>query len=191
MKSLFGKSDAIADKTALRRRYEVAVMPLLCGKSKLQYELSRYGGPKRVVPFDADSLADSIVRATPELQALDTPANACMLEAMLFPKLEERMKGFLETLPEAVVLCITSNVRFCDYLGVKDKRCSVFLPSAELYATILKDLTASSGAESAALCAKSRDEILIWAQGMEHVYSSLTDIVKVLAEKFGLRLSAI
>lgn len=191
----FGSGDAIQAKAKLRQRYELVIMPLLSGKSRLQSELSKYQGAKRVIPFDADALATAIVAGNESLQKLDTASNMVMLETMLYSKLEDQFLEFLKTLPNDVAICITSNIHFCDWLQIKDKRVSVFLPSADLYSTMVAELTAADGAESARIFQKSRDQILDWAHRLEvdpkyNVYGSLADIVKVISEKFGLKLSA-
>lgn len=174
----------------------MVVMASLSGKSKLQAQLAKYQGDKPLIPLDADSLAASIVAADASLQAFDTDANVLVLEAMLFPKLEAQMKTILETRKDGIVVCITSNTNFVDWLNIKDKRVSVFLPGADLFAQMLKDINAASGDKSSTTFQKSRDAILVWAQSLEkdaggvHIYSCLDDIIKVLADKFSLKLSA-
>lgn len=190
--------DKIQDTSDLRQRCEVAVMPLYAGKSKLQAALAQYQGTPRLVCFDADSIADAVVRSNPELQAYETTANSAMLESELFPLLQGKLAKFLETNPNDVVICVTSNTKWVDWLQMKHKRITLFLPCAALYAQMVKDLAAANAPDTTVptLFQKSRDDQLMWSAKLEcepkfNVYNSMDDIVRVIAVKFDLKLSAI
>ena len=190
---LFGNSTpTIAGKSDTRQRYNMVVMPALSGKSKIQGEMLKYTGEQRVICVDVDSLATGMVEGDSTLKALDTVSNSSVLEAMLFPKLQEKFIEILKTLEKDIVLAITSNTRFCDWLECKDKRIYVFLPAPELYLTMMKELEHTSGADASKAFVASRDNIVMWSKDKANVtaYTSLADISKALAEAFTLKLSA-
>jgi hypothetical protein len=189
---LFGSSNTIAGKSDTRQRYHMVVMPALCGKSKIMSEMQKYTGAQKVVTVDVDALAASIVDADPALKALDTVANAAVLEATLMPTLEAKFLALLKNLQNDIVLCITANTRFVDQVQCKDKRLYIFLPAPDLLAQMVTEITATQGAEAAKTLQASRDNVLMWSKGKPNIttYTCPADITKVLADAFSLRLSA-
>jgi len=198
----FGKPKTIASDDDARSSFFVGMMPALSGKSQIQPAIAKYvpdpaakdpANTKPILCLDADALAQSLIAADPTLSALDTAANAAVLEAMMCKKLHDTLFGLIQTRPDVTVLCLTSNITFVNYLQMKPKRTFVYIPCSDLCNKMYQDFLASGNKDSASTLLTSKEQIMAWAtqQGINPVvYAVLDDIIADLAAKLSLVLGA-
>lgn len=162
-----------------RRRLLGLVIPVVSGKTKLCNELVNFHHDKIKYSFvDIDEFATLLYKDKVELFKLDQTK-----ELTIFPELRQHINELLTSYSQSAIVIVTSNPRFINFLGIKRKRISVFMPTQEFNHQTMID---SLNLHNDELIFKSRERIITEYGNTIIYYKSWKELEDYVVRRFQL-----
>lgn len=173
------------------------LMPALTGKTTLAQLLNNYTSGTGKVPHtlfvDVDEFTKGVL--TPEESALlQNAKDRNLVLTGLFPKIKKAILDMFSHYKDSNLSIITSNVTLLHFLQVKAKRILSFIPSAQSFVTLTKQIASKIG--DSKVIDQLIQTVLANKLTISHLFSSsingvkvfdvLGEVVKVIVEIFGL-----
>ncbi len=166
-----------------RQRLFAVIIPISSGKTTLAEKLSiyRHKQNKNHIFIDIDEFASKKIKNIEELVADSTHR-----EIRLFPVLRAEIVKILNEYSTSVIVVLTANSDFANFLQIKDKRKTVCVPTRNFAADMYKNAIGEINDFQT-----SRENILASYSKVCNIYNTMNDLVTTICTVFNLVLSPV